>query len=84
MRSAKKTDFPFQADTQALVRLNPRKKEPTINLVSQNKIRLGISLKGRFSRTPLTRTPKGNEKQFELAEFKITGLVLIFKYPISY
>ena len=37
-----------------------------------------------YSRTSLTRTPKGNVIQFELAGVQIAGLVLNFKCPVNY
>ena len=31
-----------------------------------------------YSRSPLTLTPKGNEKQFELARVRVTGVAVEF------
>ena len=34
-----------------------------------------------YSRTPVTRTLKGNEKQIELARFKLSGSIEKFNLP---
>ena len=36
-----------------------------------------------YSRTPLTRTPKGNEKQFELAGVRISGVGINFRFSVN-
>ena len=36
-----------------------------------------------LSATPLTRTPKGNEKQFELAGVRVSGVGINFRFSVN-
>ena len=61
----------FQAETH----MSGRTIRVDAQFLKTGKMKNGyVWTRSKYSRTPVTRTLKGNEKQFELARFRVIGV----------